>query len=94
MNPLFFQTIPNHQITDVPIVTAGAVVQNQKGSVIIILHQYAYIGHGKNIHSSGQLESFNCDFNDKSMKVNGDLQRITTREGFSIPLDIISRLHM
>ena len=86
------QGIDNHQIADVPIVTAGAVVHTQRGSLVIILHQCAYIGHGKTIHSSGQLESFNCDVNDKSMKVKGGLQRITTQEGFAIPIDIISGL--
>ena len=86
------QGIDNHQITDVPIVTAGAVVHTQRGSVIIIIHQHAYIGHEKTIHSSGQLESFNCDVNDKYMKVNVGLQPITTQEGVSIPLGIISGL--
>ena len=41
------QDIYNHQITDVPIVTAGDVVHTQKGPVIIIIHQYEYIGHRK-----------------------------------------------
>ena len=87
------QGIDNHQITDVPIVTtAGAVAHTQRAHVIIILHQYAYIGRGKTIHSSGQLESFNCDVNNKYMKLNGRLQRITTQKGFVIPLDIISGL--
>ena len=47
--------IDNHQITDIPIVTAGAVVTTQQGPVIVILHQYAYTGQGKTIHSSAQL---------------------------------------
>ena len=63
------QDIDNHKINDVPIVISGAVVQTQKGPVIVILHQYDYISHGKIIHSSGQLESFNCDVNEKSIKV-------------------------
>jgi hypothetical protein len=33
------QGIDNHQIVDIPIVTAGAVVKTQSGEVIIILHQ-------------------------------------------------------
>ena len=41
------QGIHNPQITDVPIITAGAVVHIQFGSVIIILNQYAYTGNGK-----------------------------------------------
>ena len=86
------QGIENHQIIGIPIVTAGAVFHTQRGPVIVILRQYVYIGHGKVIHSSEQLESFNCDINDKSMKVNGWLQHITTQEIFAIPLDIISGL--
>ena len=65
------QGIGNHQITDVPYFTAGAIGHTHIGPVIVILHQYAYIGNGKTIHSSGQLESFNFDVNDKYMKVNG-----------------------
>ena len=86
------QGIDNRQITDVPIVTEGAVVHTQREPIIVILHQYAYIGHGKIIHSSGQLKSFNYDVNDKSMKVNSGLQRITTQEDFTIPIDIVSGL--
>ena len=48
--------IDSHQITDLPIVTVGGVVQSQRGPVIAIMHQYAYMGSGKTIHSSGQLE--------------------------------------
>jgi hypothetical protein len=38
------QGIDNHQIVDIPIVTAGAVVKTQRGEVIIVMHQYAYTG--------------------------------------------------
>ena len=86
------QGIDNNQITDVPIVTAGDIVHTQRGPVILIFHQYAYIGHGKTIHSSRKLGSFNCDINDKPMKVNGVLKRIITQEGFAIPLYIVSGL--
>jgi hypothetical protein len=50
------QGIDNHQIVDIPIVAAGAVVKTQRGEVIVFLHQYAYTGKGRTIHSSGQLE--------------------------------------
>ena len=55
------------------IVTAGAIVQTQRAPTIIIMYQYAYIGHGQIMHVSGQLESFNCDINDTSMKVSSGL---------------------
>ena len=46
------QDIENHQITGVPIITNGAIFLI-RGPFINILHQYAYIGHEKAIHSSG-----------------------------------------
>src|SRR5687767_12594029 len=65
------QGIDNHQIVDIPIVTAGAVIPTQRGEVIGIFHQYAYTGKGKSIPSSLQFESFKNDVNDKSIKVSG-----------------------
>ena len=50
------QGIDNHQITNIPIVTAAGVVNTQREEVILIMHQYAYIPNGKTIHSAGQLE--------------------------------------
>jgi hypothetical protein len=81
------QGIDNHQIVDIPIVTAGAVVKTQRGEVIILLHQYAYTGKGKTIHSSGQLEWYIQEVDDKSIKVGG-MQRIKTLDGYVIPLDV------
>ena len=84
--------IDSHQVADLPIVTAGGVVPLQRGPVMAILHQYAYLGQGKTIHSSGQLEHFKNDVNDKSVKVPGGLQRITTIDGYVHPLDISNGL--
>ena len=80
--------IDSHQVTDLPIVTVGGVVPSQRGDVIAIMHQYAYLGEGKTIHSSGQLEMFHNDVNDKSLKVSGGLQRIKTQDGYVHPLNI------
>jgi hypothetical protein len=85
------QGIDNHQIVDIPIVTAGAVVKTQRGEVIILLHQYAYTGKGIMIHSSGQLEWYKQEVDDKSIKVGGK-QRIKTLDGYVIPLDVKSDL--
>jgi len=63
--------IDNHEITEIPIVTAGGVVKTNNGEVIVVLHQYAYHGKGKTIHSSAQLEHFKNDVNDRSVKVPG-----------------------
>ena len=85
------QGIDNHQIVDVPIVTAGAVIQTQLGEVIAIMHQYAYTGKGKTIHSCGQLEAHKQIVDDKSKRVGGN-QRIITIDGYVVPLNIRSGL--
>jgi hypothetical protein len=80
--------IDNHEITSIPIVTAGAIAQSQRGDVIVIMHQYAYHPQqGNSIHSSCQLESFANDVNDKSIHVPG-LQHIQTVDGYVFPLFI------
>jgi hypothetical protein len=57
--------IDNHEITSIPIVTAGAVARTQRGDVVVILHQCAcHPQQGRFIHSSCQLESFANDVND------------------------------
>ena len=63
--------IDGHQITNLPLVTAGGVVQSQHGPVIAILHQYAYTGQGKTIRSSAQLEWFKNEVHDHSLQVPG-----------------------
>ena len=78
--------IDNHQVRDVPIVTAGGVISTNKGDVIGIFHQYAHINKGASIHSSVQLEAYKQDVNDRSRRVPGGLQRILTVDGYEIPL--------
>ena len=46
-------SIDSHQVTDLPILTVGGIVPSQQGNIIAIMHQYAYLGEGKTIHSSG-----------------------------------------
>jgi hypothetical protein len=46
------QGLDNHQVSNIPIVTAGGVIKSQCGDVIAIMHQHAYIGRGRTIHSS------------------------------------------
>ena len=86
------QGIDNHTISNVPIVSAGGVVDTQHGPVILVMHQYAHVGKGNTIHSAGQLEFFGNDVNDKSVKISGGTQRIMTLDGYLIPLDIINGL--
>ena len=55
------------------------------GKVIGIFNEYAHLGKGSSIHSSGQLEWFKTHVDEKSIKVGGT-QLITTLEGYSVPL--------
>ncbi len=68
--------------------TASGVIKTQHGPAIAILHQYAYTGQGKTIHSSGQLEWYKNDVNNKSVKVASGSQRILTNNGYVIPSKI------
>jgi hypothetical protein len=82
------QGINNHQVTDVPIVSAGGVLQTQRGPIIGILHELAHIERGKTILSSDQLEWYGQEVNDRSTKIKGGTQCITTLEGYVIPISI------
>jgi hypothetical protein len=83
--------IDNHRLTDIGIVTAGALVDTNLGPVILIMNQYAHAGKGKTIHSSGQMEWFKNTVDDRSKKVCGS-QRVTTTDGYIIPINILSGL--
>jgi hypothetical protein len=48
--------VDDHKVDDSELVTAGAVVETQKGPIIIIMNQCARMANGKTIHSSGQME--------------------------------------
>jgi hypothetical protein len=78
--------IDNHHVNDIGIGTAGGVVKTQKGPVIAVMHQYALLGKGASDHSPSQLEWYKNDVNDKSFHVPSGLQRLTTWDGYIIPL--------
>ena len=80
--------INNHTLKSLPIATVAGVVQTHIGPVCLIMHQYAYLGTGKTIHSSVQIEQFGSEVNDKSLKIKGGKQSITTIDGYVIPLQI------
>jgi hypothetical protein len=88
LRSVHIQGIDDHMIEDVPIGTVGAVVNTQRGEVIAIMHQYAYTGKGGTIHSSGQLEWCGNDVNDRSIKIDGGRQRLTTPDGYVIPINV------
>ena len=85
------QGIDNHKMDNIPIVTAGGVTKTQRGEVILILNQYAYVGKGTSIHSSPQIEAYNNKVDDRAIKVGGK-QVIETVDGYSIPLNIKNAL--
>lgn len=78
--------IDNHTISDLPIATCAGLVQSSIGPVIVILHQYAYSGKGKTIHSSAQVECFGNTVDDRSVKVQDGKQHIVTSDGIVLPL--------
>jgi hypothetical protein len=47
--------IDNHQVGDLPICTGAGLGYTHKGPVIFIMHQYAFLGQGKTIHSSNWM---------------------------------------
>jgi hypothetical protein len=88
LHSVHIQGIDDHMIKDVLIGTVGAVINTQRGEVIAIMHQDAYTGKGGTIHSFGQLEWCGNDVNDRSIKIDGGGQRLTTADGYIIPIDI------
>ena len=60
------------------------LLNTSQGKIIGIFNEYAYLGKGSSIHSSGQLEWFKTNVDEKSVKVGGT-QLITTLDGYSVP---------
>ena len=79
------QGIDTHEVTGLDVVTAATLLNTSQGKVIGIFNEYAYLGKGSSIHSSGQLEWFKTNVDEKSVKVGGT-QLITTLDGYSVPL--------
>ena len=79
------QGIDNHEVTGLDVVTTASLLNTSQGKVIGIFNEYAYLGKGSSIHSSGQLEWFKTNVDEKSVKVGGT-QLITTLDGYSVPL--------
>ena len=77
--------IDNHEVSGLDVVTAATLFNTSLGKVIGIFNEYAHLGKGSSIHSSGQLEWFKTHVDEKSIKVGGT-QLITTLEGYSVPL--------
>ena len=78
------QGIDNHEVTGLDVVTAATLLNTPQGKVIGIFNEYAYLWKGSSIHSSGQLEWFQTNVDETSVKVGGT-QLITTLHGYSVP---------
>ena len=79
------QGTDNHDVTGLDVVPAATLLNTSQGKVIGIFNEYAYLGKRSSIHSSGQLECFKTNVDEKSVKVGGT-QLITTLDGYSVPL--------
>ena len=84
--------IDNHEISALKIVDTVTVVMMQDGPCLAYMHQYAYLGQRRSIHSCGQVEYNQNEVHDKSMNIKGGRQCIITLEGLYIPIDIIHGL--
>jgi len=80
--------IDDHTVRNLPLVTAGGVVRSNRGDIILIMNQYAHMADGKTIHSSGQMEWFSLEVQDKTKRSTGDMPYIKTLEGYVIPLAV------
>ena len=59
----------NHQLTSIPIVTAGGVSQSLLGPDILIFNQYVHHKTRRSIHSLVQLESLFHEVDDTFIKL-------------------------
>ena len=63
------QGIDNHEVTGLDVVTAATLLNTSQGKVIGIFNEYAYLGKGSSIHSSGQLEWFKTNVDENLSKL-------------------------
>jgi len=80
--------IDNHELNALPMVNATAKAVADKGSVILILRNYAYHGLNRTPHSAGQIEWYRNKACDTSVKVGGR-QVIKTVDEYHVPINII-----
>ncbi|KAL7578501.1 hypothetical protein ACA910_011564 [Epithemia clementina (nom. ined.)] len=79
--------IDNHEVNNLDIVPCASMFDTNKGRIIGIFHEYAYLGKGRSIHSSGQLEWMGLKVDKRSVLVGGR-QRIETLQNHIIPITI------
>ena len=82
--------VDDHRVTQIRLATCGGVANSNQGPVILVFHQYAYLGKGPSIHSCGQIEAQGHDVCDRSHKVGGK-QRMVISQGnltYTFPFSI------
>jgi len=80
--------IDNHELNALPMVDATAKTIADKGPVILVLRNCACHGLNRTLHSAGQIEWFQNEACDTSVKVGGR-QAIKTVCGCFIPVNVI-----
>jgi hypothetical protein len=85
-NTIDLSGIDDHTIQNLELVQAGGVTQTPKGDIIIIINQTAWMPDGRTIISTGQLEHFKVQVDERSKHVTGKTPRIITLEGYEIPI--------
>ncbi len=78
--------IDGHTVQDLPICAVAVQVHLKKSSIIpiiLIMHQYTYLGKGKTIYLSDQIEYYKNAVDHKSSKAGGK-QHIVTLDGYII----------
>ena len=69
--------IEDHAVQNLPLCTVAGVATTQHGLVCVMMHQYAYHGKGRTVHSSLQLEAHGIQVDDRSSRLGGK-QCLTT----------------
>ena len=65
------RSVDNHQISSIPLSTAGGVTATITGEVIVIKYQHACHDQNKTIHSYPQIEHYKKIVDYLSIKVGG-----------------------
>jgi hypothetical protein len=81
--------IMDNAVTNLDIVLGAGLLKSNRGPVIGLFPQYAYLGQGKTIHSCTQMEDWGILVDEKPRKSKyPGKQRIETPDGYAFPIAI------
>ena len=63
--------VDNHELSQLPLVDAGAKATTQLGDIILIMHEHAHHGLDRTIHASIQIKAHKNKVDDRSLKAGG-----------------------